>query len=79
MPTAPERRCCKEIDQVWAKIEDQQPEFQVQCMRAHPGFHSTCLDVWVLETVFHAYVQQHGSDNRSGHEYVSLEVVVPLF
>lgn len=71
MPTSAESRCCREIDQVWRKVEDQRPEHDFSCITAHPGFHSTCLDVWVLETAFHAYVQQHGGGNHTGHEYVS--------
>ena len=40
------------------------------CTTEHPGFQSTCLDVWVLETAYYAYRQQHGTDSHRGHEYV---------
>lgn len=55
---------------MWQKVEDQQPDQQFECITQHPGFHSTCLDVWVLETAFYAYRQHHGADNHTGHEYV---------
>lgn len=42
----------------------------MSCITEHPGFQSTCLDVWVLETAYHAYRQQHGTDSHRGHEYV---------
>ena len=71
MPTTHESVCCAEIGQIWQKVEDQKPEVQMHCITEHPGFRSNCLDVWVLETAYYAFRQQHGSDNRSGHEYVN--------
>ncbi len=72
MPTAAESVCCAEIGQVWQKVEDQRPEIQLSCITEHPGFQSTCLDIWVLETAYYAFRQQHGADNHTGHEYCLL-------
>ena len=71
------RRCLRypkayvvmKIGQIWQKIEEQ-TEVQMSCITEHPGFQSTCLDVWVLETAYYAYRQQHGTDSHRGHEYV---------
>ena len=60
MPSVPESVCCHEIGQIWQKIEEQ-TEVQMTCITEHPGFQSTCLDVWVLETAYYAYRQQHGT------------------
>ena len=54
--------CCAEIGQVWQKVEDKRPEIQMKCITKHPGFQSTCLDVWVLETAYYAFSQQHRAD-----------------
>ncbi|CAH3178351.1 unnamed protein product [Porites lobata] len=68
MPSVPESECCHDIGQIWQKIEEQ-TEVQMSCITEHPGFQSTCLDVWVLETAYYAYRQQHGTDSqRLGHE-----------
>ena len=45
------------IGQIWQKIEEQ-TEVQMSCITEHPGFQSTCLDVWVLETAFLCRVSQ---------------------
>ena len=50
VPTAHESVCCTEISRDWQKVEDQRPEIQMSCITQHPGFRSSCLDVWVLET-----------------------------
>ena len=42
----------------------------MKCITEHPGFQSTCLDVWVLETAYYAFRQQHGTDNHTGNKYV---------
>ena len=70
MPTVYESVCCGEIGQIWQKVEDQRPDVQMSCITEHPGFQSNCLDVWVLETAYYAYRQQHGPDNHTAHEYV---------
>jgi len=70
MPIAHESVCCAEIGQVWQKVEDQGPQIQMKCITEHPGFQSTCLDVWVLETAYYAFRQQHGADIHTGNEYV---------
>ena len=69
MPSVPESVCCHEIGQIWQKIEEQ-TEVQMSCITEKRGFQSTCLDVWVLETAYYAYRQQHGTDSHRGHEYV---------
>ena len=48
MPSVPESVCCHEIGQIWQKIEEQ-AEVQMSCITEHPGFQSTCLDVWSLK------------------------------
>ena len=68
MPTTDESVCCMEIEQVWQKVLDQRPESHMRCVKEHPGFQSTCLDVWVLETAYYAYRQQYGTDNQTGNE-----------
>ena len=55
---------------MWQKVEDKRPEIQMECITEHPRFQSTCLDVWVLETAYYAFRQQHGADNHTGNEYV---------
>ncbi|CAH3033442.1 unnamed protein product, partial [Porites lobata] len=65
-PSLPESVCCHEIGQIWQKTEEQ-TEVQVSCITEHLGFQSTCLDVWVLETEYYAYRQQHGTDSHRGH------------
>ena len=70
MPTAHESVCCAEIVQVWQKVEDQMPKIQMKCITEHPGFQSTCLDVWVLETAYYAVRKQYATDNHTGNEYV---------
>ncbi|KAK2556982.1 hypothetical protein P5673_020826 [Acropora cervicornis] len=68
MPTTDESVCCMEVEQVWQKVVDQRPESHMKCVTEHPGFQSTCLDVWVLETAHYAYRQQYGTDNQRGNE-----------
>ena len=72
MPTTDESVCCMEVEQVWQKVVDQRPESHMKCVTEHPGFQSTCLDVWVLETAYYAYRQQYGTDNQRGNEKVSI-------
>ena len=68
MQTIDESVCCMEIKQVWQIVEDQ-PETEMKCITEHPGFQSTCLDVWVVETACYAYrQQQYGTDNKRGNE-----------
>ena len=62
----------------FGKVEDQKPEVQMHCITEHPGFLFNCLDVWVLETVYYTFHQQHGSDNRTGHEYVNFVYTITL-
>ncbi|CAH3032035.1 unnamed protein product [Porites evermanni] len=69
MPSVPESVCCHEIGQIWQKIEEQ-TEVQMSCITEHPGFQSTCMDVWVLETAYYAYRQQHGTDSQRGHDFI---------
>ena len=78
MPSVPESVCCHEIGQKWQKIEEQ-TEVQMSCITEHPGFQSTCLDVWVLETAYYAYRQQHGTDSYRGHEYIYMFTSPEIF
>ena len=49
----------------------------MKCITEHPGFQSTCLDVWVLETAYYVPVITHSgsstahrTDNHTGNKYV---------
>ncbi|XP_068695981.1 uncharacterized protein [Montipora foliosa] len=72
MPTTDESVCCTEIKQVWQKVEDQ-PETEMKCITEHPGFQSTCLDVWLLDTAYYAYRQ---STARYKFRYVAYRQLV---
>ena len=40
------------------------PETLLDCITAHPGFHTVCLDRWVLQTAYYQYRQQYGNRAR---------------
>ena len=69
-PTTHKSVRCVEIGQILQKVEDQKPAVQMRCITKHPGFRSHCLDVWALKTAYYAFRQQHGADNRTGHEFI---------
>lgn len=62
MRTIRESLCCKEVQRVMEKV-DEYPE-ELDCITAHPGFRSVCLDRYVLETAYFQYVQQYGRQAR---------------
>ena len=59
----PESVCCHENSADMAKKIEEQTEAQMSCITEHPGFQSTCLDVWVLATTYYTFRQQHGADS----------------
>ena len=58
---------CKEIAQVIERIS-QLNGVVIQCITEHPGFATVCLDVYVLQTAYFQYHQQHGVYNASINE-----------
>ena len=70
MDRSEENTCCQEIDQIVDKncevadIEglDKKP----QCITDNPGFHTVCLNCWVLQIAWYSYKQQYGA---KAHEY----------
>ena len=53
MTTSHENICCSEVDRVVEKKEE--GSSAVSCIIDHEGFHSVCLDVWVLQTTYFNY------------------------
>lgn len=55
--------CCAEIDCVVAKNNDAvEAEGLAEppiCITQHPGFHTVCLNRWVLQTAWYQYKQQY--------------------
>ena len=44
----------------------------VSCIIDHEGFHSVCLDVWVLQTAYFNYRKHYGvADKKEGCTVVS--------
>ena len=58
MTTSHENICCSELDRVIEKKEE--GSSAVSCIIDHKGFHSVCLDVWVLQTAYFNYWQHYG-------------------
>ena len=62
MTTSHESICCSEVDRVVEKKEE-------GSMQYHEGFHSVCLDVWVLQTAYFNYWQHYGvAEEKAVHE-----------
>ena len=60
MATEQECKSCTEIQEVRDKMEEvEDPEERGTCITEHPGFPAVCLNVWVLQTAYHAYVQRY--------------------
>ena len=59
MTTSRECVCCREVPAMVAKI-DELGDTSVACITQHPGFATVCLDVWVLQTAYYQYRQEHG-------------------
>ena len=51
----------------------------MSCITEHPGFQSTCLDVWVLATTYYTFRQQHGADSQRGHEVYLLVLKFSIY
>ena len=56
--------CCHEIQQVANKSEEVfehvKPSVPYNCITDNPGFHTVCLDRWVLQAAWFQYRQQYG-------------------
>lgn len=62
MPTAIECVCCAENNNVQGKMANYHAKTgkQLRCITQHPGFHTVCLDEYVLDTAYSHYKQQYG-------------------
>ena len=62
--------CCHEIEQVANKNEEVmeyiKPTLPYDCITDNPGFHTACLDRWVLQAAWLQYKQQYGSTAYEG-------------
>ena len=58
MTTSHENICCFEVDRVVEKKDE--GSSAVSCIIDNEGFHSVCLDVWVLQTTYFNYRQHYG-------------------
>lgn len=74
MMTAVECRCCFRVDRVREKMEDyDETRSRLGCITEHPGFHTVCLDSYVLETAYLQYRQQYGErDGDDVNRYITL-------
>ena len=67
MTTSYENLCCSEVDKVVEKKEE--GSSAVSCIIDNEGFHSVCLDVWVLQTAYFNYRQHYGvAEEKVVHE-----------
>ena len=71
MTTSHENICCSEVDRVVEKKEE--GSSAVSCIIDHEGFHSVCLDVWVLQKTYFNYRQHYGVAEEKS---VQLSVVI---
>lgn len=58
MPILKESVCCKEIDQVVERMDE---ENELNCITEHTDFDPVCLNRGVLNTAFMQYRQQYGA------------------
>ena len=64
--------CCHEIEQVANKNELEEvmeyikPTLPYDCLTDKPGFHTVCLDKWVLQAAWLQYKQQYRSTAYEG-------------
>ena len=65
MATATECRCCRNIPQVTAILDEyiEESNTDVSCITEHPGFASACLDRYVLQIAYLQYRQQYGEND----------------
>ena len=65
--------CCHEIEQVANKNEEVmeyiKPTLPYDCITDNPGFHTVCLDRWVLQAAWLQYKQQYGSTAYEGPDH----------
>ena len=65
--------CCHEIEQVSNKNQEVnekiKPARPFTCITDNPGFHTVCLDIWVLQAAWFGYKQQYGSRAYDGPEH----------
>ena len=65
--------CCHEIEQVSNKNQEVnekiKPARPFTCTTDNPGFHTVCLDIWVLQAAWFGYKQQYGSRAYEGPEH----------
>lgn len=65
--------CCHDIQQVANKNEEVfeyvKPAMPYNCITDNPGFHTVCLDRWVLQAAWLHYKQQYGSKAYEGPEH----------
>ena len=67
MTTSHESICFSEVDRVVEKKEE--GSSAVSCIIDYEGFHSVCLDVWVLQTTYFNYRQHYGvAEEKAVHE-----------
>lgn len=65
MESDPESVCCSEIPKVQAKME---LEEGTSCITNHPFFDPVCLNVFVLQTAYLQYRQEHGNGFENVYE-----------
>lgn len=65
--------CCHEIQQVTNKneevFEQLKPTMPYSCITDNPGFHTVCLDQWVLQAAWFQYRQQYGDKAYEGPQH----------
>ena len=67
MTTSHESICFSEVDRVVEKKEE--GSSAVSCIIDYEGFHSVCLDVWMLQTAYFNYRQHYGvAEEKAVHE-----------
>ena len=62
MPTVDECVCCCEYDNIERKLEESVTS--CKCITEHEGFEPVCLNVWVLQTAYFQYRQEHDHDDE---------------
>ena len=72
MTTSHENICCSEVDRVIEKKEE--GSSAVSCIIDQEGFHSVCLDVWVLQTTYFNYRQHYGVAGQFNCQLLLLSV-----
>ena len=68
MDTSRECICCREVDKIIEKMQENDTDLEIECITDHEGFEAVCLNRWVLQAAYFAYREQYGNDDRSDHE-----------